>query len=291
MIVCAMEILHHPQQILSWSINAGVDEAVGETPLNRYALAEEALSKRAAKAEQLLKDAEAERAALPAQTAKRPSFGPVSVQPADEGRLEDAIKKAVEMAARAKTIDDVRIALETFDGCALKKGAMNLVFGDGPAQARVMLIGDVPGEDEDRQGVPFVGLSGELLNKMLGSIGLMRSDVFVSNTVFWRPPGKRRALAGEIAVCLPFIERMIEIINPQILITLGGPTTHTLLAQQGNISKLVGRWFSYETSKMSHPIQACSLYHPEFLLKSPAMKRQAWANLLMIQKKMTELNE
>jgi len=285
-----MEILEHPQQILSWYIDAGVDEAMGEEPLDRYALAGEAASKRAAQAEQLLKAAEAERAALPPKTSPRQSSGPVSIQPADNGVSEDSIKTAVEMAGKAKTIDDLRKALEDFDGCALKTTAMNLVFCDGPTDAKVMLIGDVPGADEDRQGVPFVGAGGVLLNKMLASIGLNREEVFVSNAVFWRPPGKRSANLGEIAVCLPFVERMVEIVDPQILITLGGMSTHSLLAQQGNISKLVGKWFTYETPRMSHPIAACGLYHPEFLLKSPAMKRQAWANLLSIQAKIAQLD-
>ena len=281
-----MEILEHPQQILSWYGEAGVDEAMGEEPLDRYALAAQAAKNRTAQAEQVLKAGEAERAALSAPVLKS---GLVSVQPVDNGVSEESIKKAVEVAAQAKTIDDLRAALETFEGCPLKNTAMNLVFCDGRPDAKVMLIGDVPGADEDRQGVPFVGPAGMLLNKMLASIGLDRSEVFVSNAVFWRPPGKRSALAGEIAVCLPFVERMIELVDPMILITLGGPTTHSLLAQQGNISKLVGRWFTYENPRMSHPIAACGLYHPEFLLKSPTMKRQAWANLLAIQEKLKDL--
>lgn len=280
-----MEILESPHQILSWYVAAGVDEAMGEVPVDRYALAGEAAAKRAAKAEKMLKDAEVERAS-------QPKSGPVSVQAADDGVSEEDVKKAVELAGGAKTIDDLRQALETFEGCAsLKKTAMNLVFADGPADAKVMLIGDLPGADEDRQGVPFVGQGGELLNKMLASIGLDRKNVIVANTVFWRPPGKRSANSGEIAVCLPFVERMVEIVDPQLLITLGGPATHSLLAQQGNISKLVGRWFTYETPRMSHPITACGLYHPEFLIKSPAMKRQAWANLLMIQAKIAEFKD
>jgi len=284
-----METLQHPQQILSWYLNAGVDEAMGEQPLDRYALASQALALRQAEAEKVLQASEAERAALPPKPEPRQNFGPVAVQPVDHGASEDAIKMAVDVAGACKTIEDLQAALEAFDGCALKKNAMNLVFADGPTDAKVMLVGDVPGEQEDRQGVPFVGPGGQLLNKMLASIDVDRSEVFVSNSVFWRPPGNRGLHPGEIAVCLPFVERIIEIVDPQILITLGGPTTHSLLAQQGNISKLVGRWFTYETSKMSHPIAACALYHPEFLIKSPAMKRQAWANLLDIQDKIAEL--
>lgn len=165
---------------------------------------------------------------------------------------------------------------------------MNLVFGDGNPEAKVMLIGEAPGADEDRQGLPFVGASGQLLDKMLASIGLDRSQVFISNTVFWRPPGNRTPNSGEIAVCLPFVERMIELIDPQVLITIGGPATHSLLAQQGSVSRLRGRWFSFETPRMSHPIDATAIYHPAYLLRTPAQKRQAWGDLLGIKAKLAQ---
>ena len=195
----------------------------------------------------------------------------------------------MQLAQDAKSVDDLRAALEGFDGCPLKKTAMNLVFGDGNPEAKIVFIGEAPGADEDRQGLPFVGASGKLLDKMLASIGLDRSKVFISNTVYWRPPGNRTPHAGEIAVCLPFVERLIELIDPQVLITVGGPATHSLLAQQGSVSKLVGRWFTFETPRMSHPIAAGAIYHPAYLLRSPAMKRQAWQNLLEIRRKLDEL--
>jgi len=286
-----METLQHPQDILAWHLSAGVDEAMGEQPLDRYAVALEAAEKRAAQTEALLKTAEAERAGPPTSTSNRSSGrpAPTPVRPAEGGVSEDAVKNAVELAGQAKTIDDLRTALDGFDGCPLKKTAMNLVFANGDPAARVMVIGDVPGEDEDRQGAPFVGPSGQLLDKMLASIGLERADVFTSNTVFWRPPGKRSANLGEIAVCLPFVERMVEIVSPQVLITLGEAATHSLLGQQGNLSRLRSRWFTYENPRMSHPIAACALYHPSFLLTSPGMKRQAWQDLLAIQAKLAEL--
>ena len=288
-----MQVLEHPQDILAWYLDAGVDEAMGEEPLDRYALAGEAAAKRTAQAEELLKAAETERAEqAPKASARKPGrAGPTPVRPTDGGVSDEAVKKAVDLAGQAKSIDELRAALEGFDGCPLKKTAMNMVFGDGGPDAKVMLIGDVPGEDEDRQGVPFVGPGGQLLDKMLASIGLDRRDVFVSNTVFWRPPGKRSANLGEIAVCLPFVERLVEIVDPQLLITLGEAATHSLLAQQGSLSRLRGKWFTYETLRMSHPIAACGLYHPGFLLKSPAMKRQAWLDLMAIKAKLAQLNQ
>lgn len=286
-----MELLEHPQQILSWYLNAGVDEAMGEAPLDRYALAGAAAAARAAQADAMLKAGEAERAAAPAKAYRSgQQGGPTPVRPIEGGVSDEQVKSAVDLAAAAKTVDDLRTALETFDGCPLKKGAMNLVFGDGNPDAKIVLIGDVPGADEDRQGVPFVGPAGQLLDKMLASIGLDRTQVYIANAVFWRPPGNRTPHAGEVAVCLPFVERLIEIIDPTLVVTVGGPATHALLGQQGNVAKLVGQWFSFETARMSHPITATALYHPDVLLKTPAYKRQTWQNLLAIRKKLDDLD-
>ena len=285
--------LDDPRQILKWYLDAGVDEAVGEEPINRYDLAVKAEAERARQAEDLLKASREERADAPAPSRERApdkpaQLGPAPVRPSGEVS-DDQVKSAVELASQAKTVDDLRAALEGFEGCPLKKTAMNLVFGDGNPEAKIVFIGEAPGADEDRQGVPFVGASGQLLDKMLASIDLDRSKVFISNTVYWRPPGNRTPHSGEIAVCLPFVERLIELIDPAVLITVGGPATHSLLAQQGSVSKLVGRWFTFETPRMSHPIAATAIYHPAYLLRSPAMKRQAWLNLLDIRRKLDEL--
>jgi len=282
--------LEHPADILAWYLDAGVDEAIGEEPLDRYALVQEAQAQRAAEAEALLKSAEEERAAQPASQ-KSSRTGPTPVRPSDPEIGEKQLTSAVKLAENAKTLDELRAVLEGFEGCPLKKTAMNLVFGDGNPEARIVFIGEAPGADEDRQGVPFVGASGQLLDKMLGSIGLDRSKVFISNTVFWRPPGNRTPNAGEIAVCLPFVERIIELIDPAVLITVGGPATHSLLAQQGSVSRLRGRWFTFETSRMSHPIAASAIYHPAYLLRTPAQKRQAWGDLLGIKAKLAEVDK
>lgn len=281
--------LQHPADILAWYLDAGVDEAMGEEPQDRYALVKEAQAKRAAAAEALLKDAKSEHDSSSQPASNAPRSGPTPVQPTDTADVEEAIKKAVHLAGAAKTLDDLREALDGFDDCGLKKTAMNLVFGDGVPDARIVLIGEAPGADEDRQGLPFVGASGQLLDKMLASIELDRSKVFLSNTVFWRPPGNRSPTSGEIAICLPFVERLIEIIDPAVLITIGGPATHSLLAQQGSVSRLRGRWFTYESPRMPAPIAASAIYHPNNLLKTPAQKRQAWADLIQIKAKLAEL--
>ena len=291
--VGVMELLQHPQQILGWYLSAGVDEAIGEAPLDRYALAGEAQAQRAAQADAVLKAAEAERAAQPF---KQPSArdaggsGVAPVRPAAGVVSDQQVKVAVETAAAAKSVDELRAALEAFDGGALQKTATHLVFGDGNPKARIVFVGDAPGADEDRQGVPFVGPAGQLFDKMLASIGLDRTQAYLCNSVFWRPPGGRTPYPGEVALCLPFIERLIELIDPAIVVTVGGPATHALLGQQGNVAKLVGRWFTFETPRMSHPIDASVIYHPEILLKTPAYKRQAWLNLLEIRKKLDALD-
>lgn len=289
----------HPAEVLKWYLDAGVDEAMGEQPVDRYALLQEAQAQRAEAAQAMLKEAQTahdtSHAATPAPASSpgRVASGlmgssPVPVRPADMVDVQKAMKDAVDRAAAAQNLDQLRAALETFDGCGLKKNATNLVFGDGNPKARIVLIGEAPGADEDRQGVPFVGASGQLLDKMLASIGLDRTSVFLSNTVFWRPPGNRSPNAGEISVCLPFVERLIEIIDPVVLITVGGPATHSLLTHSGSISRLRGQWFTYETPKMSHPIAASAIYHPLILLSTPAHKRQTWLDLLAIKAKLAE---
>ncbi len=285
-----------PVEVLKWYLDAGVDEAMGEQPLDRYALRKDAQAQRAEAAQAMLKEAQSahDQSSAPSSTpvltspSGRAGSVPVPVRPADAVDVQKALKEAVERAGAAKNLDELRTALENFDGCGLKKNAMNLVFGDGNPQARIVLIGEAPGADEDRQGVPFVGASGQLLDKMLASIGLDRSNVFLSNTVFWRPPGNRSPNAGEISVCLPFVERLIEIIDPFVLISVGGPATHSLLTQQGSISRLRGRWFTYETPRMSHPIAARAIYHPLHLLGTPAHKRQTWLDLIAIKAKLAE---
>ena len=197
-----------------------------------------------------------------------------------------AVKTAVDLAAGAQTLDDLRAALEQFDGCALKKTATNLVFVDGNPDAEVLFIGEGPGAEEDRQGLPFVGPSGRLLDKMLASIGLERSDVLISNTVFWRPPGNRTPTPQETATCMPFVERLIELTDPRVLVPLGGPAAKSLLGQTQGIGRLRGNWFSFETPRMSHPVPATPMFHPAYLLRTPMQKRAAWNDLRLIRRKL-----
>lgn len=193
------------------------------------------------------------------------------------------------LARAARSLDELREALMAFDGCPLKDTATNLVFADGNPESRVMIVGEAPGADEDRAGKPFVGVSGQLLDRMLAQIGLDRTSVYITNIIFWRPPGNRQPTTAEVAACLPFVERHIELANPDVLLLTGGASAKTLLARNEGITRLRGRWFLYESTGMSRPIPALPTFHPAFLLRDPAQKRGAWRDLLALSEKLSEL--
>ena len=288
---------------LRWQVDAGADEAIADQPIDRFAAPPPVIAKASGQEvsqadRPRLAPVMAEAQMPPLVTAKpaphsirerteRVSYAPppMSAQAPNEGLSAHAL------AAAATTIEELRDALNRFEGCALKRTATNLVFADGNPQARVMVIGEAPGADEDRQGLPFVGVSGQLLDRMLGAIGLERkSNVYISNVLFWRPPGNRSPSPAEIAACLPFVERHIELVGPAILVLVGGIAAKTLLARQEGIMKLRGRWFGYETPRMSHPIATIATFHPAYLLRSPGQKREAWRDMLEIQHKINDLD-
>jgi DNA polymerase len=187
---------------------------------------------------------------------------------------------AREAARSAASLEALRDILARFEGCALKATASRLVFSDGNPQSRLMLVGEAPGYEEDKQGLPFVGRSGRLLDLMLKAIGLDRTKVYIANIVPWRPPGNRTPTPVETQICLPFIQRQIELADPDILITVGQPSTAALVGVQG-IMKNRGRWFVYQTGKRE--IRAMPMLHPAYLLRSPIAKRLAWRDLLAIK--------
>ncbi|MBI1206289.1 MAG: uracil-DNA glycosylase [Azospirillum sp.] len=190
-------------------------------------------------------------------------------------------------AAAASSLAELAESLRCFEGCTLKQTAMNLVFADGNPNSAVMLVGEAPGEDEDRQGKPFVGASGRLLDRMLACIGLDRTSVYISNILPWRPPGNRSPTQAEIAACLPFIERHIELIDPRLLVFLGGTAAKTLLGRSEGITRLRGRWFDYQSPGLTRPVPALATYHPAYLLRSPIQKRDAWRDLLVLRRKIS----
>ena len=256
------------QQLLAFYLEAGVDCALTDEPVNRLSDPDTAPAVRETAPAQPARSIAAAAAAIPAARA----------EPAPEA----AILSAREAAKTAPSLEALRALMETFDGCALKSTATRLVFADGNPQARVMFVGEAPGREEDIEGLPFVGRSGKLLDRMIAAIGLDRTSVYIANVIPWRPPGNRTPTPQETQICLPFIQRQIELVNPDVLVTLGNPSTQTLLSTREGIMKTRGRWFDYDTG--TRTIRAFATFHPAYLLRSPSYKRMAWLDLRAIAK-------
>ena len=188
---------------------------------------------------------------------------------------------AREAARTAPTLAALESALRAFDGCGLKATAKNLCFYRGSASARLMIIGEAPGSEEDRAGKPFVGPSGQLLDRMLAAIGLAEADVHIANTIYWRPPGNRPPTAQETLICRPFLERQIELVRPALILTLGGPAMKAVLDSEDGIMKARGKW--RELASGGATVRVLPTLHPVYLLSTPSAKRQAWRDLLAIK--------
>lgn len=192
------------------------------------------------------------------------------------------------VAYTCKTLEELKSAILDFTGCALKDSALNTVFADGNPSSQVMLVGEAPGADEDAQGLPFVGQSGQLLNKIFACIGLSRSQLYIANIVPWRPPGNRTPSSDEIAICQPFIEQHITLVNPKLLVFLGGVAAKTLLKTNVGITSLRGKFHDY-TTRDGHVIPCFATYHPAYLMRSPGQKAQVWHDALRIKLKLASL--
>lgn len=281
--------------LLAFHWEAGVDIALGETPVDRFAESAAEAKARGSRTEGELPRADREAAPpaapapaapSPARPAPRPPAPKPAASPPMGGHLaphtpDEAVMAAREAARSAATLDELRALLERFDGCALKRTATRLVFADGNPNARIMFVGEAPGRDEDQQGLPFVGRAGRLLDLMLGAIGLDRAQAYIANIIPWRPPGNRTPTPQETAICMPFIARQIELANPDILVCLGGQSAQALLATTEGITKLRGRFLPYETG--TRGIRAIATFHPAYLLRTPIGKRLAWRDLLAIE--------
>jgi DNA polymerase len=260
------------RQLLAFYLEAGVDCALSDEPVDR--LADPAPAPAAAEI------ASPKPVRL---TAPVPAPAPRTGAAAPEA----AIQSAREAARTAPTLEALRALLENFEGCALKSTATRLVFADGNPQARIMFVGEAPGREEDLQGLPFVGRSGKLLDRMMAAIGLDRTSAYIANVIPWRPPGNRTPTPQETQICLPFIQRQIELVNPDVLVTLGNPSTQTLLSTREGIMKTRGRWFDYDTG--TRVIRAIATFHPAYLLRSPSYKRMSWQDLRAIARALEQL--
>ncbi len=260
------------RELLAFYLEAGVDAPVGEEPVDRFADDMAAPIADPARVPQPSSPVPAERPRVSAPPL------PMAAPPSPDAAAM-AAREAVKGIA---TLEELRAALDAFEGCALKGTAKQLVFADGNPQAKIMFVGEAPGRDEDIEGLPFVGRSGKLLDRMLNAIGLDRTNVYIANIIPWRPPGNRTPTPQESQICLPFVQRQIELADPDILVCLGGPSAQTLLNIRDGITKTRGRWFSYHTGKRD--IRAMPTFHPAFLLRSPLQKRLAWRDFLAIKK-------
>jgi DNA polymerase len=258
--------------LLQWYLDMGVDDALQELPADRFAES----------------PAPEPRGPGRAMPAPRPEARPMPGSPAPGGPGADEIPAAAARAAAqaAQTLDELKQAFERFEGCALKATATNLVFHDGNPQARVMFIGQAPGRDEDLAGKPFVGRSGQLLDRMLAAIGLDRTRAYIANVVPWRPPGNRTPSVQEVAACLPFLERQIELAGPDVLVLLGGEAAKAVLNLQDGIMRARGRWAPYTVGNRT--VRALVTLHPAYLLRQPQHKRLAWRDFLALKKALAE---
>ncbi|PNE12203.1 MAG: uracil-DNA glycosylase [Beijerinckiaceae bacterium] len=258
--------------LLRWYAEMGVDIAVDAAPHDRFAESRASICR-------------AEMGSLPAAPPGTIEISRRVMR--DSGTAlppETTAASAWEQAAAAQSLDDLRERLSRFEGCGLKATATRLVFGDGNPSAKIMFVGEAPGADEDREGVPFVGRAGQLLDKMLASIGLDRGKVYIANVVPWRPPGNRTPTPLETSACLPFTRRQIELVDPKILVCLGGASAQTLLGGREGVMRMRGRWFAYLAGNTE--IRALAMLHPAFLLRQPAHKKLAWQDLRTLAKEL-----
>ena len=253
---------------LRWWRDAGVDFVLGDAPQRRFdreaVTAKETTETRRGPGER-------SRAAEPVPPA-------ASIQPGGDGGPFAAAEAASELAAASPDLETLRQNMERFEGCPLKKTANQLVFADGAPGSRLMLVGEAPGAEEDRLGRPFVGRAGQLLDRMLASIALDRSQVYIANTIPWRPPGNRTPTPQETQTCLPFIRRQIELSQPEVLVCLGASAAQSLLGLKEGITRARGRWYSYKGDD-GRVTPTLAMLHPAYLLRQPAHKRYAWADL------------
>jgi DNA polymerase len=264
------------RELIAFYLEAGADALVGEDPVDR--MADEASPIPLPESGRLGSEAVRMRGNEQAARAERGPPRSTAAPPAPEA----AMMAAREAAKNAASLDELRMLLESFEGCPLRGTATQLVFADGNPQGRIMFVGEAPGYEEDISGRPFVGRSGKLLDLMMAAIGLDRSHAYIANVVPWRPPGNRTPTPQETAICLPFIRRQIELANPDILVCLGGPAAQTLLGTKEGITRTRGRWFKYDIG--TREIRALATFHPAFLLRSPPQKRLAWRDFLAIKK-------
>jgi len=265
--------------LLRWYVEQGVDEAIGEEAIDRFALAPPTP----------MAEPPAERAAAPMPLRAPASPSPPAARAPVPLESPQLVEDARALADKCATLAELEAAIRAFEGCALKRTAKNTVFADGDPGAPVMIVGEAPGADEDRLGKPFVGVSGQLMDRMMEAIGLARGPGFyITNILFWRPPGNRTPTLAEQAMCLAFTRRHIELARPKLLVLAGGTAAKAVLDTTDGIMRLRGKWVNYRLGDGTE-IPTMPTFHPAYLLRTPASKRQSWQDMLAIDKKLKEL--
>ena len=272
------------RELLAFYAEAGVDGVLREQPTNHFGPEESPANSATDAAQQRSTPALALTGSRVRQP--EPTTAGTAAPNAPGASLplspDTAVMAAREAARNAASLDELRAIMTGFQGCALRVTATQLVFADGTPQARVMFVGEAPGRDEDLAGLPFVGRSGKLIDRMLAAIGLDRTSAYIANIIPWRPPGNRTPTPQESQICLPFILRQIELADPDVLVCLGGPSSQALLGFKDGIRRTRGRWLSFDTGKRE--IRAMATFHPAYLLRSPLEKRHAWRDFLAVKK-------
>jgi uracil-DNA glycosylase len=270
--------------LLKFYLDSGVDAAVEDLPRSRFGVAGvPAEPVAAAKPAALPASPAPARAAPPRATVTSPA----AILAAGDLAVAESARAA---AAGANSLAELQEILRRFEGVeALRARATNMVFADGNPEASVMLVGEAPGADEDRLGKPFVGVSGQLLDRMLGAIGLDRTTFYITNVCFWRPPGNRKPTEAELVAQAPFVQRHIELVKPKVLVLVGAASAHALLNTNDGITRLRGRWFEYNSPGLGAPIPTLPIFHPAYLLRQPAQKRETWADLLKLKSRIAEI--
>lgn len=266
------------ESLLRWYVDQGIDETVGEEAIDRFAVpAPQAAPLPAQPAPP------APTPIRPAPAAAAPLRGPVPIE------SPQLVEDARALAQRCSSVEELEAAVRAFDGCALKRTAKNTVFADGVVGSPVMIVGEAPGADEDRLGKPFVGVSGQLMDRMFDAIGMSRErDLYITNILFWRPPGNRTPTLAEQAVCMAFTRRHIELARPKVLVLAGGTAAKSVLDTTEGIMRLRGKWTSLSLDDGS-AVPTLPTFHPAYLLRTPASKRQSWSDLLSLDRKLREL--
>lgn len=275
--------------LLKFHIEADCADVLDDMPVNHFAEAEPA-SPEHATPEHAAPETKGPAAHADLQEGAAPLTPPVTravvtaqINPA--APQNSAAGDSATLAKTATTLDELAAALESFEGCGLKKTAKSTVFSDGVSSARIMLVGEAPGQDEDRTGKPFVGRSGQLLDAMMATIGLSRaSNLYIANVIPWRPPGNRAPSVDELETCKPFIMRQIELVAPEIIVLVGGTSAKTLLNTETGITRLRGKWQTLEIG--GRDIPALPFFHPAYVLRRPETKIDVWADLCALKQKL-----